>query len=79
MRVPRRFYVCIDFDATYTRGVYVFQNHDVERSHSFFALPYSGIMNVKGQFDWMIRAHLSEAPAEAAPSDDDGEAAAGEQ
>jgi RNA polymerase sigma-70 factor (ECF subfamily) len=56
--VPRRFYICLSFEPTYTRGVYVAYDKDVEHSHSRSALPYTHVFVVEGKYDWMIRAHL---------------------
>jgi RNA polymerase sigma-70 factor (ECF subfamily) len=60
--VPRRFYVCLGFNPTATKGVYVAYDESVPRSHSRSALPYSHVADVRGKFDWMIRVHLQRAP-----------------
>ena len=62
--VPRTFYLCISFNPTATKGVYMAYDDSVARSHSRAALPYSHVSDVKGTFDWMIRAHLRRAPAQ---------------
>ena len=57
--VPEGFYVCIYFDATYTKGFYM--NYERKpKFHSKSALPWSFVYDVgdDGIFDWMIRAHL---------------------
>jgi len=61
---PTRFYVCVSFNPTATKGVYVYYDSDVGRSHSRVALPYSHVADVQGTFDWMIRAHLAPANRE---------------
>jgi Tol biopolymer transport system component len=56
--VPRRFYVCLSFNPTSTKGVYVAYDQSVTRSHSRTGLPYTHINDVKKKYDWMIRVHL---------------------
>jgi len=58
--VPERFYVCITFNPTATDGVFVHYDSGVKRSHSRKAVPYSHVMDMDGNKDWMIRAHLVE-------------------
>lgn len=56
--VPRVFYVCVDFQATANKGVYVGIDSSVKRLHSYTAMPYSYVNDMKMTADWMIRAHL---------------------
>ena len=56
--IPQRFYVCLSFNPTSTRGVYVNYDDSVDRSHSRCALPYTHVDDVQGKYDWMIRVHL---------------------
>ena len=56
--VPRRFYICLSFNPTGTKGVYVTYDQSVTRSHSRTGLPYTHVNDVKKKYDWMIRAHL---------------------
>jgi RNA polymerase sigma-70 factor (ECF subfamily) len=56
--VPDRFYICLSFNPTATKGVYVAYDTSVKRSHSKLALPDSHVSDVKQGFDWMIQAHL---------------------
>ncbi len=56
--VPEVFYVALYFRANTYKGVYMNKDKDVERSHSYFALPYTFIGDVDEKFDWMVRAHL---------------------
>ena len=56
--VPSKFYVCVDFQATASKGVYVGQDAKAERSHSYMALPYTYVGDMRSKVDWMIRAHL---------------------
>jgi hypothetical protein len=56
--VPSRFYVCVDFNATGQKGVYVGKDTSVKRSHSYMAMPYSYVNDMRGNEDWMIRPHL---------------------
>jgi Tol biopolymer transport system component len=58
IKVPQRFYICLNFNATRTKGVYVAYDQSVARSHSRLALPYTSVSDVKKKYDWMIRAHL---------------------
>jgi Tol biopolymer transport system component len=58
VKVPKRFYVCLSFEPTYNRGIYVAYDESVGRSHSFSALPYTHVFDVDGKYDWMIRAHF---------------------
>jgi RNA polymerase sigma-70 factor (ECF subfamily) len=59
VKVPEAFYVCIYFNATYTKGFYMNFTNDVKKSHSTSALPWSFVYDVGGTFDWMIRTHLT--------------------
>ena len=56
--VPSRFYVSVDFQATANKGVYVGKDSGVKRSHSYIAMPYSYVYDMRANEDWMIRAHL---------------------
>jgi len=58
VRVPHRFYVCLSFNPTSTKGVYVAYDQSVARSHSRTGLPYTHVNDVKKKYDWMIRVHL---------------------
>lgn len=57
--VPGIFYVCVYFNANTYRGVYAHKDSNVEKTHSFFAIPYTFVGDVDTKFDWMIRAHLT--------------------
>jgi hypothetical protein len=59
IKVPSEFYVCVSFNPTQTKGVYVGFDENVTESHSKNALPSSHLEDVGGKFDWMIRAVLS--------------------
>jgi len=56
--VPRRFYVCLSFNPTSTKGVYVAYDRNIAHSHSRSALPYTHVNDVGQKYDWMIRVHL---------------------
>jgi hypothetical protein len=58
IKIPRRFYICLNFNPTSTKGVYVAYDQSVARSHSRLALPYTHVKDVEKKYDWMIRAHL---------------------
>lgn len=58
VNVPKRFYICLSFEPTYTRGVYVAFDESIGHSHSRSALPYTFVADVEGKYDWMIRAHF---------------------
>ena len=58
--VPEQFYVCVTFDPEQTKGVYVGCDESVAQSHSKRALPGSHIGEVQGEFDWMIRASVTQ-------------------
>jgi len=58
LTIPERFYVCLSFSPTATKGVFVHYDDSVSRPHSRSALPYSHVSDVGGMYDWMIRAHL---------------------
>lgn len=59
--LPKLFYVCVSFSPTASKGVYVYYDNTVGHSHSRHALPYSHCNDVRGQYDWMIRAHVAPA------------------
>lgn len=61
IKTPQVFYVCVYFNPTATKGVYVHYDTDVAKSHSKSALPWSHVSDVNEEFDWMIRAHLVKA------------------
>ncbi len=61
--VPEQFYVCVTFDPERTKGVYVGYDESVSQSHSKRALPGSHIGEVQGEFDWMIRASVTQRSA----------------
>jgi RNA polymerase sigma-70 factor (ECF subfamily) len=61
LSVPSRFYICLCFNPTATKGVYLAYDDSVRRSHSRSALPYSHVAPVGEEVDWMIRAHLRRA------------------
>ncbi len=58
VKIPQRFYICLNFNPTSTKGVYVAYDRNVARSHSRLALPYTHVKDVEKKYDWMIRAHL---------------------
>ncbi|MFC1596854.1 hypothetical protein ACFL5Q_02800 [Planctomycetota bacterium] len=60
IRVPQGFYVCFVFNPTQTKGVYVGIDENVKKSHSRNAVPGSHMEPVKGNADWMVRAHLKQ-------------------
>jgi len=59
VKVPDEFYLCVSFNPTQTKGVYVGIDESVIESHSKNALPSSHLEDVRGKFDWMLRAVLS--------------------
>jgi hypothetical protein len=59
--VPERFYICVACNPAATNGLYVCYDDSVEQSHSRSALPYSNVSEVRGKYDWMIRAHIKRA------------------
>ncbi len=61
VKVPRGFYVCLYFNPSATKGVYVYYDTDVAKSHSRKALPWTFISDLKEKQDWMIRPHLVKA------------------
>lgn len=63
VKVPRGFYVCIYFDPTATKGVYVYYDSSVTAVHSRSALPWTFVsdLNEGSRYDWMIRARLVKA------------------
>jgi hypothetical protein len=58
--LPERFYVCISFNPTASKGVFVHYDDSVTRSHSRTALPFSHMMDVKEKYDWMMRVRLDD-------------------
>ncbi len=60
---PDEFALCVSFDPTRTKGVYVGYDEGVAESHSKRALPGSHLEDVKGTFDWMIRLVLTSEPS----------------
>ena len=54
--VPKRFYVCVNFNPHRTKGVYVHYDRSVKVSHSREALPGQHNRPVDEKYDWMIRA-----------------------
>ncbi len=60
VRIPQRFYVCFVFNPTRTKGVYVGIDENVKKTHSQNAVPGSHMEAIKGNADWMIRAHLKQ-------------------
>ncbi|MGO8745910.1 MAG: hypothetical protein ACLQNE_07955 [Thermoguttaceae bacterium] len=61
-RVPDSFYVCLVFNPTQTKGVYVGIDNDVKQSHSRDAVPGSHLGETFEEGEWMIRAHLTQKP-----------------
>jgi len=70
VEVPDEFYICVSFNPTQTKGVYVGFDENITESHSKRALPSSHLADIKGKFDWMIRAVLSGHPGHAQQQDD---------
>ena len=66
VEVPDEFYICVNFNPTQTKGVYVGFDENITESHSKYALPDSHLEDTRGRFDWMIRAVLSGHPSGAA-------------
>ena len=62
VRVPARFYVCLVFNPTQTKGMYVGIDKSVKESHSRDAVPGSHLGEVEQGAEWMIRAHLTRKP-----------------
>jgi hypothetical protein len=62
VRVPARFYVCLVFNPTQTKGVYVGIDKSVTESHSRDAVPGSHLGELEQGAEWMIRAHLTRKP-----------------
>jgi hypothetical protein len=58
VNVPQGFYVCVYFAPTAAKGVYVYYDTDVDKSHSRSALPWTFVYDIKEKQDWMIRPHL---------------------
>ena len=67
--VPEQFYVCATFDPERTKGVYVGYDGNVTQTHSKRALPGAHVADVKGKFDWMIRAVVTPRAAAASATD----------
>ncbi|MGD0897692.1 MAG: hypothetical protein ABR915_07630 [Thermoguttaceae bacterium] len=61
VRVPEGFYVCLVFNPTQTKGVYVGIDKSVKESHSRDAVPGSHLEVLK-EGEWMVRAHLTQKP-----------------
>lgn len=59
VEVPQTFYVCVVFNPTRTKGVYVGIDKNVEQTHSKNAVPGSHVEELAATADWMIRVHLS--------------------
>lgn len=62
VRVPESFYVCLVFNPTRTKGVYVGIDNSVKQSHSRDAVPGSHLGETLKEGEWMIRAHLTQKP-----------------
>jgi len=62
IKIPDEFYICVSFNPTQTKGVYVGVDENITESHSKNALPSSHLEDIRGKFDWMIRAVLSGNP-----------------
>jgi hypothetical protein len=62
VRVPDNFYVCLVFNPTQTKGVYVGIDKNVEKSHSRDAVPGSHLGEISREGEWMVRAHLTQKP-----------------
>ena len=59
VEVPAGFHVCLYFNATQSKGVYVGKHSGKEVRHSRIGLPYSRIGKPIADYDWMIRAHMT--------------------
>lgn len=62
--LPQRFYICLFFNPTSTKGVYVYFDENVSHPHSYIGLPDTDITDVEEKYDWMIRAHFCKLPEE---------------
>ena len=60
IQVPQKFGVCLSFQPTKARGVWVFTD-DVEDGHSYAWLPGEKPLKLKGGA-WMVRATVGEKP-----------------
>lgn len=60
--VPEFFYVCVSFNPTATKGVFVGFDKNAA-GHSRMALPDSHVADAEG-FDWMLRCYLKPSDAE---------------
>ncbi|MFB3897374.1 MAG: TolB family protein [bacterium] len=61
VKVPERFYICVAFNPTYSKGIYMAYDKKVIQVHSYNALPYTYISDVRDKYDWMIRVHLKKS------------------
>jgi hypothetical protein len=59
VEVPAGFHVCLYFNATQFKGIYVGKHTSTEARHSRVGLPYSRISKPIPDYDWMIRAHIT--------------------
>ncbi len=59
VKVPKEFYICVVFNPTQTKGVYVGMDENVSESHSKNATPGNHVEDLKKKADWMIRAHIT--------------------
>jgi hypothetical protein len=59
VKVPGSFYVCLVFNPTQTKGVYVGMDEGVAEAHSKNAVPGSHTQDLETKADWMIRAFVS--------------------
>jgi RNA polymerase sigma-70 factor (ECF subfamily) len=55
--VPEFFYLCVSFNPTATKSVYVGFDKNTALSHSRIALPDSHVADAP-EFDWMLRCYL---------------------
>jgi len=62
IEVPDRFSVALSFNPHRTKGVYLGYDEDVSENHSLKGLPDEGYEKVEKNYDWMLRACLSENP-----------------
>jgi hypothetical protein len=56
--VPNGFHICLSFNPTQTKGIYVATDEGTPAGHSRVGLPYSRIGQPIAECDWMIRAHV---------------------
>jgi RNA polymerase sigma-70 factor (ECF subfamily) len=59
IEVPQEFWVCVDFRAAQTKGVYVSTDSSSDGSHSRVGLPGGEASEAKIQGDWMIEVLLA--------------------